>query len=639
MKKSTINLSILCLALSLTVRAQNVEFLSGKSAPGQDIVFTYKPANDLAGAEKVTVVVYAFEDGTKLKATEGSLVPSDDLFKGSVSTTENTKVVYLKFVSGDKADFNNKAGYKTKMYTSAGKPVKGAMAALAEIHNSSGQWYLDMENDSKRAYEYLMEEFKQYPESKEEHLPLYAACATANDDQQALSEIRSHLDKLASKKKPSEDELMKIYVTRLRLGDKASAEAMQQRMIKDYPKGKAAMNVKFDSFYKETDLAAKEKLFKQMQSSLSEAQRNSMTASLASKYGQTDIAKFEMYAGMITSKTTLANIYNSIAWSMSGERIEGEAKEIDRALALSGKSLELIKSSIGSDEGKPDFMTSTQWKKNLEGTYGMFADTYALLSYKKGEYADALSFQELYNKYGYPDAEANERYVVYLEKVNGNGAALEAMAKFIVDGNSTQAMKEKFTSMLASLPADEAAARSLAFLEIQAREKLKKEVEKQMIDTEAPGFTLKDLVGNEVSLESLKGKTVVIDFWATWCGPCIASFPGMQQAVNKYKDDASVRFLFVDSWENGENDKKLESVSKFISNKGYTFDVLMDYDDKVIKSYDVAGIPTKFVVGPDGRVKFKKIGGGAADKLMEELYIMIDLAKAAQPQEVSVLSR
>ena len=144
-----------------------------------------------------------------------------------------------------------------------------------------------------------------------------------------------------------------------------------------------------------------------------------------------------------------------------------------------------------------------------------------------------------------------------------------------------------------------------------------------------PNVELKDLKGKKINVQEYgkNNKVTILNFWATWCGPCIASFPGMQKAVEKYKDDPSVEILFVDTWENGEKDEKIQKVSKFIEKKGYTFHVVMDLDDKVVASYGVRGIPTKFVIGPDGRVKFKKIGGGAADKLVDELYTMIDLVK------------
>jgi thiol-disulfide isomerase/thioredoxin len=123
----------------------------------------------------------------------------------------------------------------------------------------------------------------------------------------------------------------------------------------------------------------------------------------------------------------------------------------------------------------------------------------------------------------------------------------------------------------------------------------------------------------------LKDKVVVVDFWATWCGPCKASFPGMQKMVNKYKDDPNVKFVFIDTWENGENKEKL--VSEFINTNKYTFHVLMDNDSKVVADFKVDGIPTKFVIDKKGIIRFKAVGfDGSDDKLMTELTAMIEMA-------------
>lgn len=146
-----------------------------------------------------------------------------------------------------------------------------------------------------------------------------------------------------------------------------------------------------------------------------------------------------------------------------------------------------------------------------------------------------------------------------------------------------------------------------------------------MISLPAPAFSLLDLEGKPVSLEGLKGKIVVVDFWATWCGPCVSSFPAMQKAVIKYKDNPDVAFLFVNTWQQ-ETDKR-KNAADFINKKRYPFHVLMDEKDDVITDFKVSGIPTKFVINKEGIVRFKSVGfAGGDDGLVQELSMMIDLA-------------
>lgn len=153
----------------------------------------------------------------------------------------------------------------------------------------------------------------------------------------------------------------------------------------------------------------------------------------------------------------------------------------------------------------------------------------------------------------------------------------------------------------------------------------------KMIKEDAPTFTLVNREGNEVSLSDYKGQIVVLDFWATWCGPCINSFPGMQAAVNKYDADPEVEFLFIDTWERAENYKEL--VEEFITKHEYSFHVLFDeMDDRskaVVTAYGVEGIPTKFVIDKEGFIRFKSVGSPSyqVDDIVTDLETMITLAK------------
>jgi len=149
----------------------------------------------------------------------------------------------------------------------------------------------------------------------------------------------------------------------------------------------------------------------------------------------------------------------------------------------------------------------------------------------------------------------------------------------------------------------------------------------------APNFTLQDLEGNSVSLKDLKGKVVVLDFWATWCAPCIQSFPAMQMAVNKYKDDPEVEFLFINTWEQKEEPKDM--IQQLMTRWGFNFTVLIDEKDPVskrnpvVESYGVIGIPTKFIIDPKGNIISKVTGfkGGDNESQVRELTSLIENAR------------
>ncbi len=263
----------------------------------------------------------------------------------------------------------------------------------------------------------------------------------------------------------------------------------------------------------------------------------------------------------------------------------------------------------------------------MKGAYGMYADTYALTAYHTGDYETALKYQQMVcEEDNFENGEMNERYAVYFEKVKGAEESLTVLDRLIRKGKATTAMKEQHKRLfMDNYTLADAYGKYMLELEADAEAAHRKKLKEKMINDPAPEFSLVDLNGKEVSLKSLKGKVVVLDFWATWCGPCKASFPGMQKALNQYASNSEVAFLFVNSWESGKEKKK--TAGDFIQKNNYSFQVLMDEKDEVIAKYGVEGIPTKFIIDKNGQIRFKSVGySGNNEALIKELSMMIEMA-------------
>lgn len=129
-----------------------------------------------------------------------------------------------------------------------------------------------------------------------------------------------------------------------------------------------------------------------------------------------------------------------------------------------------------------------------------------------------------------------------------------------------------------------------------------------------PNFELETLDGEKVQLSDLKGKKVILNFWATWCPPCREEMPEMQKFYEEYGDEVEIIALNATATESKEGD-----VHDYIEEFGYTYPVLLDTDGTVVENYRVFSMPTSFFIGTDGLIQQPPHIGPMDYEFMEEV--------------------
>ncbi len=135
----------------------------------------------------------------------------------------------------------------------------------------------------------------------------------------------------------------------------------------------------------------------------------------------------------------------------------------------------------------------------------------------------------------------------------------------------------------------------------------------------AMDFTLKDQYGNTHTLSDYKGKTVFLNFWATWCPPCKAEMPDIQKIYETYDQEGEDALVVLGvAAPNYGNEKSEEEIVEFLEENGYTYPVVMDTDGSVFMEYGIYSYPTTFMIDRDGNL-FGYVSGQLSEEIMHDI--------------------
>jgi len=604
---------------------ENFSYLPEKPQANQEITLKYNPAGtNNEGAKDVEALAYQFHGAEMPVVKEVALKKKGKGWIGTFTPDDSALLLIINFKSDEGLDNNEEAGYKIILSDAEGNNLPGALGTVAYAVYY-GAYPTRLKRDANLAFEMLKKEFAAFPESKSKFNFLYWSLLPRIDKKNGKSIIKADLDSIASQKEISLDDKKLLANWFARVDEPKKAEKYKIEVIEADPDGELAQYDRYRNFRGITNLKEKIKFYREFKNDFPESRSlNSMALSILGDYAEAKrYDEAEEFLNKDVSNPS-SNFLNTVAWEMVEKEIN-----LKTAAELAKNGVELARKEIENPTSKkPSYITEKQWQKNLKTPLGNILDTYGFALYKLGQVEESLPYfaeaVEISNK---GNKDVNERYAETLFETGKTDKAYAFAEECLKEGNKTPKIEEVFKkSWLAVKESDEGLEDFFTKLNDEGIKNLKDELAKKLLDKPAPDFSLKDLEGNTVSLADFKGKTIILDFWATWCGPCIRSFPGMQKAVDKFKENETVKFLFINTWERGEGAK--EKVAKFIKEKEVTFQVLMDSENKVVEAYGVEGIPTKFVVDKEGKIRFKSVGfSGDNQKLVDELSLMIDMVK------------